>query len=644
MSASGDVPARNYTWSQSNCLAADDNFQVQPGTLGCWIRYADLGKTAGITAVTFSNTHNIVFCCDSRTEGTAPSLYPEESPKIDFGKLLRAAYGDGGPGYQPFTNVYAFVAPLSFSHSTNVLDCATQTPGSDPWKYMPFGYCQYMPAGTGSGSDFFNWIPKQAWSTARLTYAYPSGASGASFQVYNIAAGSCGSDPNCVTITQGSSDAGAVDTQYYFNFTSDAANSGMGIHNITAGWAIGGADLKITGVSGVTGVRATFGGKGGRLMADVDLTSHATMQSFYGQLKPDLIWIDGCTNDRGTATASQCINYIQNLVTDVRAGWPAAQCVVERPPDTQDAASTFLPTYGPAMKAFALANGCGFIDSSAFFGSYASAASRGYMNSSTYGTGATVTCTYDATNHTCSSYAVTAGGTNYQTAFLVWPQDGKCKVPPTTSVVTSAGVVTSVNPGNPGYCSSAPSPLVQGFIPCTFSGGDPSSTGNYQNCDFVHNSTGPGGGDQFLATSYANYFGISAAGNDSGPTAAGTSLGVIYPLVWTVIPELSFNNAAPTQTTTSYTTPVALTVKAVKGFIGVAPVGCSALPRVELYDTTSSTTLAHYVLVNSTGTEVDFTIDSAAVAANDRLYFRNTIAQSGCSTNASNYYWQMRAQ
>jgi hypothetical protein len=76
-------------------------------------------------------------------------------------------------------------------------------------------------------------------------------------------------------------------------------------------------------------------------------------------------------------------------------------------------------------------------------------------------------------------------------------------------------------------------------------------------------------------------------------------------------------------------------------YVVTAPVGCSTYAVINIYDVTSSTSLANVTLTTGTS-QYNFTVTSAAITSGHVLALRSSTGQSGCSTNASNLTAQVQ--
>jgi hypothetical protein len=94
---------------------------------------------------------------DSLTAGAASTSF-----RSTFNKIARAAFGDGGPGFQPLNNTVANFYGVTFNKSSGLsyIDLADGIYGDRMFAGLY--------ALSADGSQYVNWTPASAWDTARL--------------------------------------------------------------------------------------------------------------------------------------------------------------------------------------------------------------------------------------------------------------------------------------------------------------------------------------------------------------------------------------------------------------------------------------------------------------------------------------------
>ncbi|QWA09508.1 SGNH/GDSL hydrolase family protein [Sodalis ligni] len=308
---------------------------------------------------------------DSLSEGAYGTTW-----RTHFQKIMRAAFGDGGPGYQAFDYSYSVDQGANYQNSGwSTISIADGIYG----QYAPGGYGQYCQSGTGA--EFFRYGPLNKWTETRILYwIQPEGG------VFTIT-GSGGAFSTIIVDTSKTAYNGSTPATSIFIGHVDISvlvTSQIDLVVYTT------ADGKPTCVFGGLFKNSSYPrgylqgslALGGRKFADVAAQDMSIRQQWLSLLAPAAYMLNGGMNDRviGTGqTPAQHQAAIEAIITANQAAVPTMANMIIQSNESSDWATTNLPNFYPIKKAVALAKGCAFVDVRNALGDYAYANAAGWM-------------------------------------------------------------------------------------------------------------------------------------------------------------------------------------------------------------------------------------------------------------------------
>ena len=330
--------------------------------LGHGLNGARLGFGFGFETNVSGLTH-VVVGIDSLTEGAFGTSYLDY-----FIPRIKAALGDGGPGYQGFDNNVASDEGATFGFNTSAggkivpatilseinTDTVTLT-GNAPYSFNRFG----LDWASTTGAEFLNWDCHRNWDSVKIFYLIQPG--GGSFRCYN------GTGVLTTVSTNGTLALGSfLCTAKKNGGTSNLSIDQLGLSATTTGTgtaaALNGPVCMFGGYFFVAngGVKVTMGAKGGTTLSSYSNLNAAFMAQWWGNYSatvntggfgPCLYVLEGGTNDRNVAGMTAA-TFQANLVKVVNACQTNAanNTLIVRPTDINLADTNYalFNSFGPA--------------------------------------------------------------------------------------------------------------------------------------------------------------------------------------------------------------------------------------------------------------------------------------------------------
>lgn len=303
---------------------------------------------------------------DSLTDGAYSTDY-----RRYLARLMRAQFGDGGPGWQGFNAGVANQTGAGFFKTDEYLynDIGTLPDGT--FQPTPFGLLSVDGKGiytvNASGSAAFNWSPASRWKTARIFYEAGAGF-GTTKWKYTTEPDSAARTLDC--------SVGSGLSFLNLSYTGDTA-IGIVFFQGSGKLCFYGGDF----VLDPKGFREGNFSQGGRWLSGVAAQDSARRRQWWSLLKPTLALLDGGMNDRMIRTPARHYSDWTTIVSDIQAGAPDCGILMIQSLEPADATTTYFRDYTAQKIRVAKENNLSYIDIRRSLGYYADAAANGLMNS-----------------------------------------------------------------------------------------------------------------------------------------------------------------------------------------------------------------------------------------------------------------------
>ncbi|WP_238232821.1 SwmB domain-containing protein, partial [Methylobacterium thuringiense] len=301
--------------------------------------------------------YNALAAIDSLTAGYVGSNYAQT-----FVSRLRGLYGDGGSGYQAFTNNPPIGVGHVSSASSGVAYLAGPTANPGLEQYSING--QGINVAAASASDRFVWDPSSAWDTARVYYLQQPDGGTLTIQ------GAGTSAP--VTV----STAGALGLQsVLIHADRGQSNDQITVQGMTGHVTLFGADFR-TDADGASFSNVAIAGTS---LSNWSNLNTSFRQTWFGALAPQAYLLDAGMNDRGVLYGASYQTRIDGILDNFATASPATQIVLVGPNDVGSSGQVYLDNYRSILAQEAARRGLIYVDDKGVLGSYAMAAAAGYM-------------------------------------------------------------------------------------------------------------------------------------------------------------------------------------------------------------------------------------------------------------------------
>ncbi|TXN20174.1 putative Ig domain-containing protein, partial [Methylobacterium sp. WL9] len=306
---------------------------------------------------TVSYEYNALGAIDSLTAGFAGSNYAQS-----FTAHLRGLYGDGGGGYQAFTNNPPTGAGRIAAASAGVSYLAgpTASPGLEQYSINGQG----INVAAASASDRFVWDPNAAWDTATLYYLQQPGGGKLTLQGAGAAAP--------VTVDT----AGALGLRsVVVHSDRGQSNDQITVQGMTGRVTLFGADFR-TDTDGASFSNVAIPGTS---LTNWSNLNTSFRQSWFGALAPEAYLLDAGMNDRGVLFGASYQTRIAGILNNFAAASPRTDILLIGPNDIGSSGQVYLDNYRAILAQEAANRGLLYVDDKAVLGSYATASAAGRM-------------------------------------------------------------------------------------------------------------------------------------------------------------------------------------------------------------------------------------------------------------------------
>ncbi|WP_284246367.1 putative Ig domain-containing protein, partial [Methylobacterium haplocladii] len=301
--------------------------------------------------------YNALGAIDSLTAGYAGSNYVQT-----FLAHLRGLYGDGGGGYQAFTNNPPLGVGSVASASSGVAYLAGPTANPGLEQYSING--QGINVAAASASDQFVWDPNSAWDTARVYYLQQPDGGTLTIQ------GAGTSAP--VTINT----AGALSLQSVLvHADRGQGNDQITVRGMTGHVTLFGADFR-TDAGGASFSNVAIAGTS---LSNWSNLNTSFRQTWFGALAPQAYLLDAGMNDRGVLYGTSYQTRIDGILDNFATASPSTKIVLIGPNDVGSSGQVYLDNYRSILAQEAATRGLIYVDDQGVLGNYAAASAAGYM-------------------------------------------------------------------------------------------------------------------------------------------------------------------------------------------------------------------------------------------------------------------------